>query len=394
MLSVDHVFLSLIINVLVLTCIYFFKSSPPRLVVYFGLAGMMSIFIPWSMLGESISVPTTMYPLVLNSASTLIDPITYTLSKNELADMRYSQWVLSLWFLVSAILIAQTLWIDWRTKKILLRTAIQTDQLKEHVQKNLLPLLDRVRLYSVPQSTLIATSGIWKSDIWIGEDVTDRVQLRTAVNHELCHIVTYDQAILLMVVLIERFLWWNPAIWLLGRQVRRHMEYSCDERCKALLGEEEYQRSLAALFLNQQPSVMTLGLPLGNKSDLVHRIERIKMTSKLTIIHLLLITITAALAVSISAATSSKTSIETSIETSTLIDCFELIPEGVQYEFRVSSDIDTRQGREGEMTVSLIEPGSVPSDKKLPPVGSEPFLECVGMVVGIGADDGWPGREN
>jgi len=390
MLSIEHVFLSLVANVLILMCIHFFKFAPPRLVVYFSLAGMMSIFIPWRTLGESISVSTTVYPAILTTASTLIEPVSSTLSRTELASTPYSEWGMTLWLLISMLLITRTLWNDRRTRKTLLQTATQADHLGTHVHESLLPLLDRVRLYGVPNRTLIATSGIWTSDIWIGENVTDRIQLRTAVNHELCHIVTHDQFILLTTVLMERFLWWNPAIWLLGRQVRRHMEYSCDERCKALLGEREYQHSLAALFLNQQPGTMTLGLPLGDKSDLVHRIERIKMTSKLTVTHLLLITITAALAMSVAAATGSKTL----AETSTLLGCFELIPEGVQYEFRVSSDIDTRKGREGEMSVSLVEPGTEPSETKLPPAGSERFLECVGAVVGIEQGDGWPGREN
>jgi hypothetical protein len=65
------------------------------------------------------------------------------------------------------------------------------------------------------------------------------------------------------------------------------------------------------------------------------------------------------------------------------------LPEGVQYEFRVISDIDTREGQSSELKVTLLD-ASNPESKEWP-VDAERFLKCVQGVLGIGDDEGWPG---
>ncbi len=72
----------------------------------------------------------------------------------------------------------------------------------------------------------------------------------------------------------------------------------------------------------------------------------------------------------------------------TLIQCHELVPDGVQYDFKITSDIDTRAGQQGELSVTLTD-ASNPDSTELPE-GAGEFVRCVQEVVGIGNDQGWP----
>ena len=56
--------------------------------------------------------------------------------------------------------------------------------------------------------------------------------------HELCHLRRRDLWGKLLCTLARAVHWFNPAVWLLSRQVSESMECACDERAVALLGEK------------------------------------------------------------------------------------------------------------------------------------------------------------
>ena len=73
---------------------------------------------------------------------------------------------------------------------------------------------------------------------------------------------------------------------------------------------------------------------------------------------------------------------------SMLIQCHELVPEGVQYDFKITSDIDTRAGQHGQLSVTLVDAAN-PDSIELPE-GAGEFLRCVQKLVGVGKNEGWP----
>ena len=76
-------------------------------------------------------------------------------------------------------------------------------------------------------------------------------------------------------------------------------------------------------------------------------------------------------------------------EPPTLLGCYDQIPEGMNLEFSVTSQIDTRNDGSSTLKVMLIDPAV--GETEHPPAGSEAFLRCVQLVVGVGQNENWPG---
>jgi len=248
--------------------------------------------------------------------------------------------------------------------------------------------LARTSIYRIPDSSSVFATGVLQPEIYIGERVCAPVQVRAALNHELSHIAANDQLTLFLLVTLERMLWWNPLIWLLGQHARRQMEYACDARCESLMGTKNYRDSLAELFLSQQPRTVTLELPLGENSDIINRLEKIGMKHSLKIKHSVALAVGGVVIGLASTNLAAETS-KTNDQPSTLIECHELVPDNVRYDFKITSDIDTRDGQQGELSVTLLDAAN-PGSTELPQ-GADEFLRCVQHVVGVGADEGWPG---
>ena len=79
---------------------------------------------------------------------------------------------------------------------------------------------------------------------------------------------------------------------------------------------------------------------------------------------------------------------ETGAEPRTLIECHDLLPDGIRYDFKITSDIDTRKGQKGKLSVSLLDAENPESHEV--PDGAGAFLQCVQKVVGVGDGEGWP----
>lgn len=73
-------------------------------------------------------------------------------------------------------------------------------------------------------------------------------QLRAVIAHELAHIRRRDHLVNLLQVAVETLLFYHPAAWWIGRQIRRERESCCDELAlSAGPSRFEYARALAAV---------------------------------------------------------------------------------------------------------------------------------------------------
>ena len=380
MFTLEQIFLSIILNAAALVCTFALRTAPPRVVLYVCLLGMLAILIPWSYIGTELQgfVPEI----------NMIEPVISIAASPPLSDkvtiVSNYQYITAAWIVIGLVWLVVTLLRYTRIKNAWRENASCGMTLLKYGDSDFKKILHRIHIYRLPNSSLVFASGVWRPEIWIGDNIDSATQIEAAVNHELAHIEANDQLVLFLIVALERLLWWNSLIWLLGRQARRHMEYAADARCQSLIGGAEYRHSLAELFLKQQPRTSTLELTLGNKSDTITRLEKIEMKHIIKPSHL----VTLAIAGSLTAIASTSLADQSNSEQTTLIECHELLPDGVQYDFRISSEIDTREGEKGHLSVSLIDPAK-PESRDVPS-GANEFLQCVQKVVGVGNDKGWP----
>jgi len=76
----------------------------------------------------------------------------------------------------------------------------------------------------------------------------NELQLRAILAHELSHIRRHDYLINLLQTAVETILFYHPAVWWVGRQMRIERENCCDDAAVAVCGDAvEYARALAQL---------------------------------------------------------------------------------------------------------------------------------------------------
>jgi len=381
--TVEQIILSLVANAIGLCCILLLKAAPPRLVLYVCLVSMVAILVPWASLAKQFEVIVPVTNFIVADVLTLGVNHSAEIS-SEAQSASISAKVL--WLIIGFSWIVATVWRAVRKTTEWRKIASDGDELTRFTHPGLARALQRTKFRRLPDSAMVATTGLWLNEVWIGERVGTDAQLEVALTHELCHIAYHDQYMLFLIIIIERLLWWNPLVWLLGKHARRSMEYACDSRCSSLLGEHKYRQSLAELFLVDYTPSTALELSVRTKSDVIKRMEYLEMNPKLKLRHLLVLFCASFVLAAVGATAASESSSES---VPTLVGCHEYLPEGVQYEFRVISDIDTREGQSSELKVNLLD-ASNPESKEWP-VDAERFLKCVQGVLGIGDDEGWPG---
>lgn len=73
-------------------------------------------------------------------------------------------------------------------------------------------------------------------------------QLEAVIAHELAHIRRFDAFVNLFQIVVETLLYYHPAVWWLGKQIRTERENCCDDEAVALCGSPvNYARALAHL---------------------------------------------------------------------------------------------------------------------------------------------------
>jgi uncharacterized coiled-coil protein SlyX len=277
-MSIEQIVLSIVVNAVGLGCVLVMRSAPPRLVLWVCLTTMAAVFVPWEALGTWVAnlVPLPQYALTpgLLSLASEVDP-----SAGGRLDT--SDLLLGVWLGVGITWIALALFQSVGTTMKWRSNATAAALLAQHAN----PCFAlRVPIHRIPDSSVIATTGLFRPEIWIGDRVSDDAQIMTAINHELCHVSAGDQYTLFLIVVLERLLWWNPLIWLLGRHARRHMEYACDARCRTLMDVQSYRRSLAELFLADRAPHTALAIAPA-RSEVVNRLERLQITTAWSIKH-------------------------------------------------------------------------------------------------------------
>jgi len=74
------------------------------------------------------------------------------------------------------------------------------------------------------------------------------IQISSILAHELAHVRRHDVLVNLSQVLIETLLFFHPAVWWVGKQLRAEREYCCDDDAVATVGSRlDYAEAIAAV---------------------------------------------------------------------------------------------------------------------------------------------------
>ena len=98
-------------------------------------------------------------------------------------------------------------------------------------------------------------------------------QLDALILHELAHIRRLDTAINILLTAVETLLFYHPAVWWVGRQVRIEREHCCDDFAVSACGDAAlYVEALTSLELWRAPGGAALAASGGRLKDRVVRL--------------------------------------------------------------------------------------------------------------------------
>jgi beta-lactamase regulating signal transducer with metallopeptidase domain len=371
----EHILFAAAIQGSALSIAYALGRCQPRLVAWFCILSILSFAFPWSYLGSWLSEFANASGVTISGAP-MIREFHPAIASPQSIPSDWGSTAVGVWLLVAAFWLACTFFRARNTLKRWNEASKEGDALQEFAHSDYQDLLSRVDILLLPGSCFAVTSGLWRPKIWIGDGVATRSQLRTALNHELTHVRTGDPYLAVLLTILERTLWWNPLVWLLGAEARRQLEYACDQRCKQLLGEREYKRSLAELSLMKAgvPAVPS-ALALQSRNGVIIRMKRISQNYATRPAHIAII------AAFISTAVFSSIVLAEADQASkpTVVECEREIPDGARW--RMSVDRDPNEGTLSVMLVDADEP-----DSHEVPEGAGPYIQCLFGVLGIPAE--------
>lgn len=230
------------------------RTAPPRLKMWLGLGAVAAWYVPWDVL--STLLPSSGIPVVfirlealqaLPVASMAVTP------PSALASLSW-EWIAAtvtafgLLLFVARVVAHQRQLRTWRADAV---SASEVWRRAGYADVT-------VPLFVVDGLDNAFVSGYLRPRIWIGRSQLASPALASILKHELVHARHHDNVILLFVTLTTDLFWWNPLVRLLGRQVRRDVELSCDFACKRSL--PRYRDDLAVELLNRQYRMLNSSL--------------------------------------------------------------------------------------------------------------------------------------
>jgi uncharacterized protein (TIGR03435 family) len=190
-----------------------------------------------------------------------------------------TDWIACLWLLGVASMSSYTL-LGW--------TSVQ--RLRRHFLQPLdLACLDTLKhRLGITRAVRVCSSALAQAPVVIGGlrpvillPVTaltglSESQIQAILAHELAHIRRHDYLVNLLQTAVETLLFYHPAVWWVGKQIRQEREHCCDDIAVAITGDPvEYAAALAEMeeiragFLNPELALA------ANGGELLGRIRRL-----------------------------------------------------------------------------------------------------------------------
>lgn len=142
----------------------------------------------------------------------------------------------------------------------------------------------RVRVSDVICSPLLV--GVMRPMLILPSTGVNEGQLRHILAHETTHLKRQDIIFKWLVLAVKCIHWFNPAVYLISRQISVDCEISCDSAVTAdmdVKGKREYAETILSLIANNNSKVypLTTGMT-GNKKTLTRRFNMMKKSIKIS----------------------------------------------------------------------------------------------------------------
>jgi uncharacterized protein (TIGR03435 family) len=130
----------------------------------------------------------------------------------------------------------------WRTIRVLARDA----HLAGHVRG--IPVLRSPRMHECRIEP--GVWGVWRQAILIPDGIDVRLgerQLQTILDHEWQHARRHDNLVAWLHVIVQSIFWFNPAVWLVGRQLAAERELACDKAVLESNSADDYAEGILSV---------------------------------------------------------------------------------------------------------------------------------------------------
>lgn len=182
------------------------------------------------------------------------------------------------WLFVACILIVRcgSLYVRVRHRLLINAGGVMTEKQQSFLEvwKKKYGVRRPVILYRGQEENQTITFGIYSPVIICNREVGSR-EAELLVRHEMVHIRRLDVLWKLLARFAAILHWWNPAVWILRRELERVCEYSCDEI--AMEGEAgEEIKSYLRLLIEEACAVSGRTSSAGWQSSFVDDVESLK----------------------------------------------------------------------------------------------------------------------
>jgi GWxTD domain-containing protein len=192
----------------------------------------------------------------------------------------FSEWTVALWLVGVTFLIVRHAGGWWSARRMTSRGVVAADEYWAGRLDELRRRMGIPHAVALVESALAATPSVMG---WIRPVILAPAgwlmglpgsQAEAVLLHELAHIRRHDYLVNLLQSVIEDLLFYHPAVWWVGRVMRRERENCCDDVVLAMGGDRRnYARTLATLerFRSGEPALAASG---GSLADRIRRLAR------------------------------------------------------------------------------------------------------------------------
>lgn len=196
--------------------------------------------------------------------------------------------LVTVWLMVCALMLGRIATSYFRLSR-LRRSLHRLPDFQRHRMSRLATIFGlkrQVRIRTSPTVAMPMTIGVARPLIIVPEGLLENLsqaEFESIVAHELAHIKRCDYLTNLWQRVIQAFLFFHPAVWLIGKQLAVERELACDDWAVKLTGEPHRYAScltrLAELLRERRIPTLAAGIIIG-KHVVSRRIEMILNTNR------------------------------------------------------------------------------------------------------------------
>lgn len=263
----------------------FFRKSQDRRIIKIISISSFFILTSITLFIQSPTPPSTESVGFLNAQTIYLSSPLNWVDQAKVWVSQQSLLIMTIWILGTAFGGLRFLYNRWSLNKCKASAISLSDQTVLSRVESICKPYGIHRFVQVKISALIhspMTVGILKPIIYFPSGLISGLtseELDTILKHELTHIKHHDYLINTILVIVETLFFFNPIVHMMVRDLRREMEYTCDDAVIKDHSEFAYSKALMKLQEITISNQVVLAAK-GNNSEFKNRIERMIYPNK------------------------------------------------------------------------------------------------------------------